>query len=142
MTVVVAAGFGSAPAILHVAPLSLAIPGLVLEEPFAGRTILEPVAFPGQEFDSVEDDRVENMNGLLKGLPRPTEFNGINPSSIESSSEEAVQGLDSNLCRSCLMGQWSHDIGEDLTASVDVGDTFAALLHNGASNGFYPEETR
>lgn len=104
--------------------------------------MLEPVAFPGQEFDSVEDDRVENMNGLLKGLPRPTEFNGINPSSIESSSEEAVQGLDSNLCRSCLMGQWSHDIGEDLTASVDVGDTFAALLHNGASNGFYPEETR
>ena len=104
--------------------------------------MLEPVAFPGQEFDSVEDDRVENMNGLLKGLPRPTEFNGINPSSIESSSEEAVQGLDSNLCRSCLMGQWSHDIGEDLTASVDVGDTFAALLDNGASNGFYPEETR
>ena len=97
--------------------------------------MLEPVAFPGQEFDSVEDDRVENMNGLLKGLPRPTEFNRINPSSFECSSEEAVQGHDIYLCRSCLMGQWSHDIGEDLTAFVDVGDVGPIQLGWAKSNG-------
>ncbi len=47
VAVVVAAGFGSAAAVGHVAPASSAVTSVVLEEPVAGRAVFKPVVGDG-----------------------------------------------------------------------------------------------